>query len=134
MVRALIEIRCNCLFSEDNVDYSKVSAIPMVNRNTISSNVARFGNWVGGTVYGLEDRLEFHANAMNAALQNENTLVVAYRDVRSVKIGRMMGLFKTVDVDTPYGQARFRAWGRSNDALKSFVEGRTSGSQDVNQH
>lgn len=133
MVRALLEIKCNCLFSEDNVDYRNVSAIPVVNNDTISSNVARFGNWVGGTVFGLEDRLEFHANAMNAALQNETTLVVAYRDIESVRVGKMMGLFKTVDVDTPYGQARFRAWGRSNDTLKSFVEERISGSQNVNQ-
>ena len=94
---------------------------------TGGATVDRFGNWIGGAVVLRDDHLIFSTNALNALAQEDSSdLVVPYREITSIALGRMMMLFKTVDLNTRIGKVRFRCMGSSNDKLLTEVRGRGS--------
>ena len=94
---------------------------------TGDANVDRFGNWIGGAVVLREDHLIFSTNALNEMVQEDSSdLVVPYREITSIALGRLMMLFKTVDLGTRLGKVRFRCMGSSNDKLLTEVRGRGS--------
>lgn len=45
----------------------------------------------------------------------------SYEEVRSVSIGRMMGFFKTVDIEMASGVVKFRGWGAKDIELSEFL-------------
>ena len=65
---------------------------------------------------------------MNALVQEDSSdLVVPYREITSIALGRLMMLFKTVDLDTRLGKVRFRCMGSLNDKLLAEVGRRVHG-------
>lgn len=117
-----VTFKCNALIEgRDAVNVSSV----------VDKNVERFGNWIGGTVLLREDDLIFSTNAINAAFQEDGSdLVVPYTEITSCELGRMMMLFKTVDLETGFGKLRFRCMGSSNDKLIEELQRRRSCAPD----
>lgn len=113
-----VTFKCNALIKGRNA--VSVSSV-------VDKNVERFGNWIGGTVLLREDHLVFSTNAINAAFQEDDSdLVVRYSEITSCELGRMMMLFKTVDLETGFGDLRFRCMGSSNDKLIEELQRRRS--------
>lgn len=111
-----VTFKCNALIKGRNA--VSVGAV-------VDKNVERFGNWIGGSVLLRDDHLVFSTNAINAAFQQDDSdLVVPYAEITSCELGRMMMLFKTVDLETGFGQLRFRCMGSSNDKLLEELQRR----------
>ena len=94
-------------------------------RKNIEVNIKRFGNWVGGAVHLHEDYLVFSTNALNAVFQADSSdLTIPYSQIKACQAGKMMLLFKTVDLETGMGTVRFRCMGSSNDRLLAEIQRR----------
>ncbi len=112
---------CNCLYSMDNVRQNSTNVV-------VRAVVKSVGNWVGGTLRGFENEMVFSINKLNAGFQTSTVpLLIPYEEVRSVSMGRMMGFFKTVDVEMVGGIARFRGWGAKNLELSEYLRLKVAG-------
>lgn len=110
--------KCNALVKGRN---------PISVGSVVDKNVERFGNWIGGSVLLRDDHLVFSTNAMNAAFQEDDSdVVVPYAEITSIELGRMMYVFKTVDLETTFGEIRFRCMGSSNNKLMEELQQRRS--------
>ena len=111
-----VTFKCNALIKGRN---------PISVGSVVDKNIERFGNWIGGTVLLRDDHLVFSTNAMNAAFQEDaSDVVVPYAEITSIERGRMMIIFKTVDLDTSFGRLRFRCMGSANDRLSDELRRR----------
>lgn len=78
-------------------------------RPLATAAVALVGNWVGGRFSLTQGALTFTTNRMNAAFQKDSApVVIALDSVRTFGYGRMMFVFKTVDLETEHGTYRLR--------------------------
>jgi len=111
--------KCNALIGERQAR--------QVNR-AVDRSVAQFGNWIGGAVHLLPDRLVFSVNALNAGFQQDaSDHVIPWSEITSCTIGRMLLVFRTVDLETRTGPIRLRCWGSANDALHAAINERMKG-------
>ncbi len=114
----VVTFKCNALVKGRN---------PMSVGSAVDKNIERFGNWIGGTVLLRDNLLVFTTNAMNAAFQKDDSdVVVPYAEITTVELGRMMILFKTVDLETSFGKLRFRCMRSSNVKLMDELQRRRS--------
>ena len=110
-----IQMVCNCLFPMDDVRKDTTNLVI----RTVTKGV---GNWVGGTLRVYGSAMTFSINKLNAAFQTRTApLLMPYEDIRSVRIGRMMWLFKTVDIEMVGGIVRIRGWGAKNNELCDYL-------------
>jgi hypothetical protein len=118
-----VTFRCNALIEGRN---------PVNINSDIDNNVERFGNWTGGAVHLRRNSLIFSTNAINAKFQESLAdLVLSYDEINTCRLGRMMIIFKSVDLETDNGVVRFRCWGASNDKLVDELVYRCKNAHDT---
>lgn len=119
MSRPPFSVTCNVLYNLENADLSKFSRFMRWN---IGFSVRFWGNWVGGHIHCLDDRLVFMMNALNRKHQHDTAdIVIPYIEIRSVRLGRIKGLAKTVEAETEQGLLRVRCWSKGNDELAAEI-------------
>jgi hypothetical protein len=85
--------------------------MPAGNALIMAGAVEALGNWVGGTVRVDGTGILFRMNAPNRLFQLQTGhLFFQAENIRSVSYGRILLVFKTVDVHSSRGLLRFRTF------------------------
>jgi len=122
MNRPPYSARCEMLFNADNLQLQK---FPGILQPAVEGKTGLFGNWVGGEVHCLTDRLVFTMNAQARPYQRDTAdIVIPYAQVSGVRRGRSMLIARTVDVETTIGLLRLRLDGREGDRLLEEIAAR----------
>jgi len=114
-----LELACNCRSSFQNIT-DKMSGL------VLGSAAGRVGNWVAGTLKCYDTRMVFFArSSIRPFKKTAPPQVFLYTCIDEVRVGSLLFVAKTVDIDTGSGWVRFRCWGENNQQLYEFLLAKT---------
>ncbi len=115
-----LELACNCRPSFQNIT-DKMSGL------VLGSAAGRVGNWIAGRLKCHDTRMVFLArSSIRPFKKTAPPLEFLYADIGEVRVGSIMFVAKTVDIDTGTGWVRFRCWGEQNQQLYEFLLAKTA--------
>ncbi|VAW14747.1 hypothetical protein MNBD_ALPHA12-842 [hydrothermal vent metagenome] len=110
-----LEMACNCLYSRQDMTGIMAGLV-------VGSSAGRIGNWGAGTLRCFETQMIFSSKPSRRPFKKTAApLVIKYHEITGVRLGSMMFVAKTVDIDAGAGKVRFRAWGENNQLLHRFL-------------